>query len=32
MLLNDEVFQNGGSPWQDEGLFNEYYLTDKQNP
>ena len=23
MLLNDEVFQNGGSPWQDEGLFND---------
>ena len=23
MLLNDEVFQNGGSPWEDEGLFND---------
>ena len=23
MLLNDEVFQNGGSPWQDQGLFND---------
>ena len=20
MLLNDEVFQNGGSPWQDQGI------------
>ena len=23
MLLTDEVFQNGGSPWQNQGLFND---------
>ena len=23
MLLNDEVFQDGGSPWKDQGLFND---------
>ncbi len=23
MVLTDEVFQNGGSPWRDQGLFND---------
>ena len=23
MLLTDEVFQDGGSPWKDQGLFND---------
>ena len=23
MLLTDEVFQNGGSPWRNQGLFND---------
>ncbi|MFL2585588.1 MAG: DUF4249 domain-containing protein [Parvicellaceae bacterium] len=23
MLLTDEVFQNGGSPWREQGLFND---------
>lgn len=23
MFLTDEVFQNGGSPWRDQGLFND---------
>jgi hypothetical protein len=23
MILTDEVFQNGGSPWREQGLFND---------
>jgi hypothetical protein len=23
MVLTDEVFQNGGSPWREQGLFND---------